>query len=106
MTPIEAGKTNNEKEVYSNLRDRKEIRKPMFGLGQLVCAADIKRVFSKGDSTNWSYNLCTITEVIHVTNPTSRNNCLPERYIENLLLPTKPTLDENNQVMKNLNLIQ
>ena len=45
MTPIEASKTINEKEIYSNLKDRREIRKPMFGLGQLVRRADIKRVF-------------------------------------------------------------
>ena len=31
---------------------------------------------------------------------------LPERYNENLLLPTKLSLGENNQVMKELNLIQ
>ena len=33
MTPIETSKTINEKEVYSNLKDKKEIRKPTFKLG-------------------------------------------------------------------------
>ena len=28
---------------------------------------------------------------------------LPERYNENLLLPTKLTLEENNKIMKELN---
>ena len=31
---------------------------------------------------------------------------LPERYNENLLLPTKQTLEENTEVMKKLNLIE
>ena len=35
-----------------------------------------------------------------------RINYLPERYNENLLLPTKLSLDEKNKVMKELNLIQ
>ena len=68
--------------------------------------ADIERVFSKGDSTNYSYKLYTITEVIHDTIPSYRLNYLPERYNENLLLPTKLSLDENNRVMNELNLIQ
>ena len=90
----------------SNLQDRRVKQQPKYNLGQLVRTADIKRVFSKGDSTNWSYKLYTITEVIHDTIPSYRINCLPERYNENLLLPTKLSLEENNQVMKELNLIQ
>ena len=72
----------------------------------MVRTADIKRVFSKSDSTNYSYKLYTITEVIHDTIPSYRIDYLAERYSENLLLPTKLTLDENNQVMRKLNLIQ
>ena len=106
MTPIQASKKSNQKSVYNNLRDNRKIQKPKFKLGQIVRTADIKRVFSKGDSTNWSYKLYTITEVIHNTIPSYRINYLPERYNENLLLPTKLTLDENNKVLKELNLIQ
>ena len=61
MTPSQASKKVNEKEVFSNLRDDRVKRQPKFKLGQLVRTADIKRVFSKGDSTNWSFNLYTIT---------------------------------------------
>ena len=75
-------------------------------MGQLVRTADIKRVFSKGDSRNYSYKLYTVTEVIYDTIPSSRIDYLPERYNENLLLPTKLFLEQNNQVMKKLNLIQ
>ena len=106
MKPIDASKKSNEKLVYNNLRDNRVKRQPKFKLGQLVRTADIKKVFSKSDSTNYSYKLYTITEVIHDTIPSYRINYLPERYNENLLLPTKLSLEENNQVMKELNLIQ
>ena len=106
MTPIQASKKSNEKIVYNNLKDNREIQKPKFKLGQLVRTADIKRVFSKGDSTNWSYKIYTITEVIHNTIPSYRIDYLPERYNEHLLLPTKLSLDKNNKIMKELNLIQ
>ena len=106
MSPIQASKKSNQKLVYNNLKDNREIQKPKFKLGDLVRAADIKRVFSKGDSTNWSYKLYTITEIIHDTIPSYRLNHLPERYNQNLLLPTKLSLEQNNQIMKELNLIQ
>ena len=106
MTPIQASKKSNEKIVYNNLKDNSEVQKPKFKVGQLVRTADIKKVFSKGDSTNYSYKLYTITEIIHDTIPSYRIDYLPERYNENLLLPTKLTLEKNNKVMKELNLIQ
>ena len=106
MSPIQTSKKSNEKIVYNNLKDNRETQKPNFKLGKLVRTADIKRVFSKGDSTNWSYKLYTITEIIHDTIPSYRIDYLPERYNENLLLPTKLSLDENNKVMKKLKLIQ
>ena len=104
MTPIQASKKSNEKTVFSNLKDNREVQKQKFELGQLVRTADNKRVFSKGDSTNWSYKLYTITEVINDTFPSSRIDYLPERYNENLLLSTELTLEQNSQVMKELNL--
>ena len=106
ITPFQASNKVNEKLVFSNLKDNREVRKPKFNRGQLVCTADIKRVFSKVDSTNYSYKLYTITEVIHDTIPSYRIDYLPERYNENLLLPTKLTLDENNPVMKKINLFE
>ena len=54
MTPIQPSKKTKEKLVYSNLRDDREKQKLKFKLGQLIRTANIKRVFSKGDSTNWS----------------------------------------------------
>ena len=106
MTPNQASKKSNEKIVYTNLKDNREVRKPKFKLGDLVRTSDIKKVFSKGDSTNYSYKLYTITEVIHETITSYRINDLPERYNENLLLPTKLSLEKNNKIMKELNFFQ
>ena len=106
MTPLQASKKSNEKAVFDNLRDYRQKQRPNFKLGDSFRTADIKRVFSKGESTNWSYILYKITEVIHDSVPSYRIDYLAERYKENLLLPTKLSLEENNEVMKKLNLIQ
>ena len=108
MTPIKTSKKVNEKEVLLNIQDPEFRQKPKIELGQFVGTADITRVFSKGDNSNWSYFLHTTTEVIHDIIPSYRINCLPLRYIqnENLLLPTKLSLDQKNKVMKELSLIQ
>ena len=89
MTPNQASKNSIERKVSSKFQDRRVRQKPKFKLGQLVRTAVIKRVRSKGDSTNYSYKFYTITEVILDTNPSYRINYLPERYNANLLLPTK-----------------
>ena len=75
-TPIQASKKADENEVYCNLKHNGEFRKPKFNLCQLVRTGDIEEVFSKGDSTNSSYNLYTITEVLHDTIPSYRINFL------------------------------
>ena len=54
MTPIQASKKSNEKLVFINLQDQRVKQQIKFKLGQLVRTADIKRDFSKGDSTNYS----------------------------------------------------
>ena len=81
MKPIDASKKSSETEVYANLQDRRVKQQPENELGQLVRTADIKRAFRKGDSTNYSYKLYT------------------------LLLPTKLSLEHNDQIMKKLKLI-
>ena len=44
-TPFQASKKSNEKEVFSNLKDNREVRIPKFKLSQLVRTADIKKSF-------------------------------------------------------------
>ena len=97
MTPVQAFKISKEKEVYSNLQDRRVRQKPKLKLGNSVRTADIKRVFGKGDSTNWSYKLYTITEVIHDSVPSYQIHFLAERYIQNLLFSTKLSLEQNKK---------
>ena len=80
-------------------------RKPKYKLGQSVRTADIKKVFSKADIKKYSYNIYTITEIIHDTTLSYRIDYLPERFNQNLLVPTKLSLEENNKTMKELNLI-
>ena len=106
MTPTEASLKKNEKTDYTNLQDRRIWQQSKNKIGKLIRTADIKRVFSKGDTTNYSNKFYTITEVIHYTILSYRINYLPERYNETLLLPLKPSLDENHKVMKELNIIQ
>ena len=105
-TPVRASKKTSEKLVYSNLQDKRRKLNPKSQLGDLVRTADIKRVFSKGDSTNYSYKLLTIIEIFHDRIPSYRIIPLPDRYIKNLLLPSKLSHEQNNQVMKELILIQ
>ena len=105
MTPIEASKSINEDEVFFNLRDKRKKKQPKYKLNDLVRTADKRNIFSKFDTTNWSYNLYKITEIIDDTIPSYRINNLPERYNEALLQKSILSLAENNKVMKKLNLI-
>ena len=60
-------------------------------------------MFSKSDTTNWSYKLYKITEIINDTIPAYKINNLSERYNESLLKKTELTMKENDNVMKKLN---
>ena len=106
MKQIDASKKSKQKLVYNNLQDGRVKQIPKYKLGHLVRTADNRRVFSKGDSTNYSSRLYTITEVIQDTVTSYRIGHLPERYNENLLPATKLSFDEKSKVMKELNLIQ
>ena len=55
MTSIQFLQKSIKKLACSNLEDKREKNKPKFRLGQLVRAADSKKVFIKGGSTNYSY---------------------------------------------------
>ena len=106
MTPIQASKKSNESKVYANLKDKRKKCKPKNKLGDLVRTADKRNIFSKGDSTNWSDKLYTITEIIDDTIPSYRIDNFPERYNEALLKKSKLTYDDNENIMKKLNLFQ
>ena len=107
MIPVQASRKVNEKEVYSKLQKNRRVRQqPNIIPGQLDRTADIKKVFSKGDSTSLSYKLYTMTEVINTLIPSYRIEYLPDKYNQKVLRATELTLEENIEVMKELIKIQ
>ena len=102
LTPIQASLKKNEGYVYINLLHKRKKVKPNFQINNLVRVADLKRTFSKGDKTNWSYKLYNITEIINDTIPSYKINNLKERYNESLLKKTELSLKQNKDVMKKL----
>ena len=55
-----------QKTVLSNLQDKRQKRKPKFKIGDSVRTADIKRIFGKRDTTNWSNKLYKIKQIIEI----------------------------------------
>ena len=102
LTPIQASLKKNEGYVYINLLDKRKQIKPKFQINYLVRVADLKRMFSKGDTTNWSYKLYKITKRINDTIPSYHIDKLPERYNVSLLKKTGLTMKENKDFMKKL----
>ena len=102
LTPIQASLKTNEGFVYKNLLDKRKKVKPKFQINDLVRTADLKKTFSKGDTTNWSYKLYKITEIIKHTISSYKIDNLKERYNESLLKKTELTIKENNSEMKKL----
>ena len=104
MTPIQASLKKNKGYVYKNLLDKRKKIKPRVQVNDLVRTADLKKTFSKGDTTNWSNKLYKITETINDTIPSYRLDNLPERYNESLLKKTELTLKEKDNIMKKLDI--
>ena len=104
LTPIQASLKKNEGYVFKNLLDKRKKITAKFQINDLIRTADLKRTFSKGDTTNWSYKLYKITEIIIDTIPSYHIDNLKERYNESLLKKTELSLKENISVMKKLNL--
>ena len=80
LTPIQASLKKNEGYVYKNLLDKRKRITPKFQLNDLVRRADLKKTFSKGDTTKWSYKLYKNTEIINDTIPSYHIDNLKERY--------------------------
>ena len=102
LTPIQASLKKNEGYVHKNLSDKRKKITPKFQINDLVRFAGLKKTFSKGDTTNWSYKLYKITEINNDRIPSYKINNLPERYNESLLKKTYLTMKENKDVMKKL----
>ena len=104
LTPIQASSKKNEGHSYKNLLDKRKEIKPKYKIHDLVRVGDLRRTLSKGDTTNWSYELHEITEIINDTIPSYRLDDLPERYNESLLKKAELTLTGNKDIIKALNL--
>ena len=70
MTPVEASKDKNEKDVHENLYgdmgDKKF--KPKYNLGDYVRIAKKKGIFEKGYTPRWTEEVFKVVEILH-TNP-------------------------------------
>ena len=104
LSPKDASLKKIEGYVYKNLLDKRKKIKPKYEIGDLVRTAYLKKTFSKSDTTNWSYKLYKITEIIDDTIPSYKIDNLKERYNESLLKKTDLTLKQNNDVMRKLKL--
>ena len=65
--PVQTSSKKIVKVRFINLQDKRKEHQPKYNLGDLVRTAAIRKIISKGDSTNWGYDSYTVTEVIHVT---------------------------------------
>ena len=102
LSPKDASLKKNEGFAYKNILDKRRKIKAKYEIDDLVRTADLKRKFSKGDTTNWSYKLYKNTEFINETIPSYKIDNLKERYNESLLKKTELSMKENKDVMKKL----
>ena len=54
---MQASLKTNEGLVYKSSLDKRKTINPRQKVGDLVGNADLRKTFSKGDTTNWSYKL-------------------------------------------------
>ena len=102
MTPIQASLKKNQGFVYKNLLGKRKEIKPKFQVKDIVRTADLKKTFSEGDTTNWTYKLYKIKEIINDLIPSYHIEKLRERYNESLLNKTELSMKKNDSVMKKL----
>ena len=77
-----------------------------LNVGDSIRTADKKKFFfSKGDTTNWSHKLSTLTEIVSDTIPSYHINKLRESDNETLLKKSELTMDKNRKVMKKIKFV-
>ena len=79
LTPIQSSLRKNEGLVYSNLLDKRKTPNLKFQVDDLIRTADLKKTFSKRDTTNWSYKLFKTTEILNDAIRSYHLDNLPER---------------------------
>ena len=85
LNRIQASLKKNEGFVCNILLDKRKKMKRRFQVNGLARTAGVKRTFSKGDTTNWSYKLYKITQIVKDTIPSYKIYQRPQRYKEALL---------------------
>ena len=103
LTPIQASLKKNEGCVCRDFFDKRKKVTPKFQINDLVRTADLNKAFAKGDTTNWSYKLYIINEIINDTIPGYHIDNSPEGHDESLLKKTNLSMKENDTVMQKLN---
>ena len=63
MAPVK--KKKNESILHKLNYDKRKFNPPEYKIGDLVNITDKRNVFSKGDTTNWSYELSKIYEIVN-----------------------------------------
>ena len=100
LTPVQASFKKNEGFVYRNLLDKGKKNTPKYKIGVSVRTSGLKKIFSKGHTTNWSFDLYEITEIMNDSIPSYKIDQLPQRYTEALLKNTKVIMKEKISVMR------
>ena len=103
LTPRQASIKKKEGFPYKNFFNKRKKLKQKFKHHDLVPVADLKRTFSKGDTTNLSYKSYKSTESLIITIPSYKTDGLKERNIEAWLKKPELTLKKNKDVFKALN---
>ena len=100
--PIKPFLKKNEGYVYKQLLDKRNKTKPKFRVNYFVRFDDVKKTFSKGETTNWNYKLYKVTENFNDTISSYHIDNLPERYryYEALLKKRELSMKANDSVMK------
>ena len=94
LSPNEPFLRKNEGCAYQNLLHNGHKIKRKFKIHNLARTTDLKRSFSKGGSTNWSYKLYENTESVSDKIPSYRIDNLTDGYYEALLKKTKLKMKE------------
>ena len=95
LTPIQASLKKNEGFAYNKLLNKRRKIQPKFQVNDFVRVADLKKTFSKGDTTNWSFKFYKIREFNNDTIPSYRIDNLKERFNETLRKKIETTTKEN-----------
>ena len=97
MTPVEASKKSNEKQVYANLYPP-EIVEPIkhkFKVGDQVRIVKKKKFFEKGFQPRWTEELFIISQLLFTDPPTYRIKDLNDEEIEGSFY--EPELQKSSQ---------